>query len=58
MKIQDSTQAVHGGEKKRKSYDALTTPIVQTSTYTFENTAEIQSFLEQKAARKKAREAG
>ena len=58
METQDSTKAVHGGEKKRKSYDALTTPIVQNSTYTFENTAEIQSFLEQKDARKKAREAG
>ena len=58
MKKQASTQAVHGGEEKRKAYDALTTPIVQTSTYTFEDTAEIMSFLEQKAARQKAREAG
>ncbi len=58
MKTQASTQSVHGGEKKRKAYDALTTPIVQTSTYTFENTAAILSFLEQKADRKKAREAG
>ena len=58
MKKQASTQAVHGGEEKRKAYDALTTPIVQTSTYTFKDTAEIVSFLEQKAARTKAREAG
>ena len=58
MKKQASTQAVHGGEEKRKAYDSLTTPIVQTSTYTFEDTAEILSFLEQKAARTKAREAG
>ena len=58
MKKQASTLAVHGGEEKRKGYDALTTPIVQTSTYTFEDTAEILSFLEQKAARTKAREAG
>ena len=58
MKKQASTQADHGGEEKRKAYDALTTPIVQTSTYTFEDTAEIVSFLEQKAARTKAREAG
>jgi cystathionine gamma-synthase len=47
-----STQAVHGGEEKRKPYGALTTPIVQTSTYTFRDTAEIVDFLERKAARK------
>ncbi len=47
-----STQAVHGGEEKRKPYGALTTPIVQTSTYTFQDTAEIVDFLERKAARK------
>ncbi len=58
MKTHDSTQAVHGGEAKRKAYDALTTPIVQTSTYTFADTAEIMAFLEQKAARKAAREVG
>ncbi|MDF1512249.1 MAG: PLP-dependent aspartate aminotransferase family protein [Anaerolineae bacterium] len=58
MKPGTSTQAVHGGEDKRKSYDAITTPIVQTSTYTFEDTSEILSFLEQKAARKTAREGG
>ena len=51
MNKQASTKAVHGGEDKRKAYDALTTPIVQTSTYTFENTAEIESFLHQKNAR-------
>lgn len=58
MKTQDSTRAVHGGETKRKAYDSLTTPIVQTSTYAFADTAAIISFLEQKAARKVAREAG
>src|SRR5205085_3471706 len=30
-----STAAVHAGEPRRKSANALTTPIVQTSTYTF-----------------------
>ena len=45
-----STQAVHAGEEKRKPYGALTTPIVQTSTYTFENTAEILDFMHRKAA--------
>ena len=45
-----STQAVHAGEEKRKPYGALTAPIVQTSTYTFEDTAEILDFMHRKAA--------
>ena len=45
-----STRAVHAGEEKRKPYGAITTPIIQTSTYTFENTAEILDFLQRKAA--------
>lgn len=44
------TQTVRAGEKKRKPYGALTTPIVQTSTYTFENTAEILDFMRRKKA--------
>ena len=47
-----STTAVHAGEDKRKPYGALTTPIVQTSTYTFENTAEIMDFMHRKEAGK------
>jgi cystathionine gamma-synthase len=45
-----STQAVHAGEEKRKPYGALTTPIIQTSTYTFADTAEILDFMQCKAA--------
>ncbi len=45
-----STQAVHAGEEKRKPYGAVTTPIVQTSTYTFTDTAEILDFMQRKAA--------
>ncbi len=44
-----STKAVHAGEEKRKPYGAITTPIVQTSTYTFENTAEILDYMRRKA---------
>ena len=44
-----STRAVHAGETKRKPYGALTTPIVQTSTFTFEDTAEILDFMHSKA---------
>lgn len=39
-----STRAVHGGESKRKSSHAITNPIVQTSTYVFENIAEVIDF--------------
>ena len=45
-----STQAVHAGEEKRKPYGALTTPIIQTSTYTFADTAEIIEFMQRKTA--------
>ena len=45
-----STQAVHAGEEKRKPYGAITTPIVQTSTYTFENTAEVLDYMQRLAA--------
>jgi cystathionine gamma-synthase len=45
-----STRAVHAGEEESKPYGALTTPIVQTSTYTFRDTAEILDFMDRKAA--------
>ncbi|KAL2634432.1 hypothetical protein R1flu_005911 [Riccia fluitans] len=43
-----STTSVHGGERhsRAKVTDALTTPIVQTSTYTFRDTAELIAFQE------------
>ena len=50
MAIGFSTSAVHAGEKKRKPYGALTTPIVQTSTFAFESTAEILDYMTRKAA--------
>jgi cystathionine gamma-synthase len=45
-----STLTVHAGEERRKPYHALTTPIVQSSTYTFEDTASILRFVERKDA--------
>ncbi len=53
-----STQAVHAGEEKRKPFGALTTPVYQTATYTFADTADVLAFMERKAERKAAREAG
>lgn len=43
-----ATSSVHAGERgPRPSYaDSVTTPIVQTSTYTFKNTAELIEFQE------------
>ncbi len=45
-----ATLTVHAGEARRKPYGALTTPIVQTSTYTFADTAEVQDFVARKDA--------
>jgi cystathionine gamma-synthase len=48
-----STQAVHAGESKRKPFGAITTPVIQASTYTFRDTAEIMEFMQDKAENKK-----
>jgi cystathionine gamma-synthase len=40
-----STQAVHGN-RHRNPYHALAQPVVQTATYSFENTADLRSFME------------
>ncbi|MGB9004552.1 MAG: aminotransferase class I/II-fold pyridoxal phosphate-dependent enzyme [Candidatus Aminicenantales bacterium] len=45
-----STLAVHAGEVRRKPYGSLTMPVVQTSTFTFKDTAEILKFMRAKAA--------
>jgi len=44
----NSTRAVHGGSKRRKAFNALNTPIVQTATYTFGDTQELIDFMERK----------
>jgi len=41
-KLGFSTQAVHAGEIRYNEYGAITTPIVQTSTFIFKNIAEIK----------------
>ena len=41
-----STDAVHAGDDKRQAFDAVPTPIVQTATYTFADTAEIVAYTE------------
>jgi cystathionine gamma-synthase len=41
-----STRSVHAGETGAKPHHALTTPIVQTSTFTFANTNDLVDFME------------
>ncbi len=42
------TKAVHAGEAKHKPYGSLTTPIVQTSTYAFQDTADLVAHMRRK----------
>jgi cystathionine gamma-synthase len=46
-----STLAVHGGEARPKPTHALTTPIVQTATYTWANSQEVKDYFEGKIDR-------
>jgi cystathionine gamma-synthase len=39
-----STRAIHAGEPRKKYADSLTTPIIQTSTYTFRNSKAIEDY--------------
>ncbi len=39
-----STRAIHAGEPRRKYADSLTTPIIQTSTFTFRNSKHIEDY--------------
>ncbi len=41
-----STLAVHAGEQRPYPYHSLTVPVVQTATYTFENTQDLCDFQE------------
>jgi len=39
-----STRAVHAGEPRRKYADSLTTPIIQTSTFTFQSSKHVEDY--------------
>ncbi len=41
-----STEVVHAGENRPYPHHALTLPIFDTATYTFENTADLRQFME------------
>lgn len=44
--VSNSTLSVHGGEPRKKAHDAITTPIIASSTYVFESTAELRSYFD------------
>jgi cystathionine gamma-synthase len=44
-----ATVAIHGTGKIRKAYHAVSTPIVQTSNYSFDSTSEVLEFMKAKA---------
>jgi cystathionine gamma-synthase len=44
-----ATLAIHGRGKRPKAYHAVSTPIVQTSNYSFDSTAEVLKFMQAKA---------
>ncbi|MBD3321606.1 MAG: aminotransferase class I/II-fold pyridoxal phosphate-dependent enzyme [Chitinivibrionales bacterium] len=46
-----STRSIHAGEERNRYADSLTTPIVQTSTYTFKDSREIKEFTSKKKDR-------
>ena len=46
-----STRAVHAGEAKQNAHDAITTPVVQSATYVFADTAELRDYFEGRSER-------
>ena len=47
----DSTRAVHAGEREHQATHAVTTPVYQTSTFWFRDSAELRAFQEGKTQR-------
>ena len=43
-----STQSVHAGEERFRAHHSLTVPIVQTAVYTFDTTADLLAFTEER----------
>ena len=46
-----STKAIHSGEDRLRYADSITTPIVQTSTFAFKNSKEIEAYTKHGKAR-------
>lgn len=41
-----ATRSLHGGVTRPLPYHSLTTPVVQTATYTFKDTADLCAFMD------------
>lgn len=52
-----STRAVHGLGRRPKAHHAVTTPIIQTSNYYFDDTAEVHEYMQAKSEGRMIREA-
>src|SRR5208283_1566363 len=46
-----ASRAIHAGEPRDKYADSLTTPIFQTSTFTFKNSKDIREYTKEKKER-------
>lgn len=44
----ESTRAVHHGTTRKKAHGSLTNPIIQSATFTFENTQDLCDFMDEK----------
>ncbi|MBI4324096.1 MAG: PLP-dependent transferase [Chloroflexi bacterium] len=51
-----STLAIHGPERRRKTHNAVSTPIIQTSNYSFGSTSEVFEFMKAKGLGRVIRE--
>ena len=51
-----STLAIHGHARRRKAHNAVSTPIVQTSNFSFDSTAEVVAFMKAKGEGRVIRE--
>jgi cystathionine gamma-synthase len=51
-----ATLAIHGRARRRKAHNAVSTPIVQTSNYSFASTAEVLEFMKAKGEGRVIRE--
>ncbi|HJX53432.1 MAG TPA: aminotransferase class I/II-fold pyridoxal phosphate-dependent enzyme [Polyangia bacterium] len=51
-----STLAIHGRGRRRKAHHAVSTPIVQTSNYSFDSTSEVFEFMQAKGQGRVIRE--
>lgn len=47
-RLPNATQTIHAGERRYRTHHSLTVPIVQTSVYTFDQTADLVNYFEER----------